>query len=118
MQRRLHVVDGVVAIVERQVVDDWTHEIARAVVILDLDAAVMVNVWVAAVVLEHVHRYNAPLGKEVRGPHIEQELAPIQKQKHNLRHANDDPLLEALLVKVVSLPCGAVAATGSICVSP
>lgn len=104
MQGGMHVVDGVVAVVERQEIDDRPNEIARAVVVFHFDAAVFVNLGIAAVVLEHIHRNDAPLRKEVRGPHIEQELAPVQNQEQDLRHAHDHPLFEALLVEIVSLP--------------
>ena len=118
MHGRMHVVDGVVAVVEGEEVDDRSHKVTRAVIIFHLDAvvaaresgyvvampcrvycqcrvhacaeihrhgwvdgpgvpAVAVNFLIAAIMLQHIHRHNAPLREKVWQPDEEQELAPI-----------------------------------------
>ena len=83
VQARLDVVDRVVAVVVRPPVDELADEVARVVVLA---------VLVAAVVLEEVHRDDAPGRVLVRDEHVEEELLPVEREQRAARSDEEDRL--------------------------
>jgi hypothetical protein len=81
------VVDRVEAVVEREPVDELAHEVARVVVLA---------VLVAAVVLQEVHRDDAPRGVLVRDQHVEDELLPVEDEQRGHRAEEHDGLEDHL----------------------
>mmetsp|Transcript_90659 Transcript_90659/g.132609 ORF Transcript_90659/g.132609 Transcript_90659/m.132609 type:complete len:276 (-) Transcript_90659:489-1316(-) len=99
----MHMVDGVVAIIESEKVHDRTHKVASSVVVLHLHTAILIYIHITAVMLQHIHGHDSPLCKKVREPYIEQKLAPVQDKHSNLCHPHHKPFLTALSIKAFAL---------------